>query len=406
MRATKATIRAVNRLTARWADALDGQTVYTAAGVWPLLAFLADGAAGAARAELEEALAVPADEAGSAARELLAGMAAIHGLDTAVGLWTSRTVELREAWEAGLPVEAHGVLTGDPEADRAALDGWAAERTGGLVERMPVVLEPRTVLVLATALALRTDWEAPFTGTVGLWPGGEDRAGLTRTESGLDSLAVARTRTGGAVTRVTVRGTNGIDVHLLLGDAEMTPGQVLTAGVDILTGEVAAVPGSGLPLGDPGPGLRLESVRTVQPEPPSLVLDTVEFTLDVDHDLLSHPEVFGLTTAADGAPGHFPGISAAPLALRSARQTATSTFSAEGFRAAAVTAMEAVWLSWEERPEPQHETVTARATFDRPFGFLTVHRDTHLALAAGWVSEPKPFREDAYDWPGEDPVAD
>lgn len=50
------TVDAVNRLTARWADAATGGTVFSAAGVWPLLAFLADGAWGAARAELADAV--------------------------------------------------------------------------------------------------------------------------------------------------------------------------------------------------------------------------------------------------------------------------------------------------------------------------------------------------------------
>ncbi|MFD5410259.1 proteinase inhibitor I4 serpin, partial [Streptomyces nojiriensis] len=45
------TVRAVNRLTARWAAAAhtpDGNTgtVFTAAGLWPLLALLAGGSGG------------------------------------------------------------------------------------------------------------------------------------------------------------------------------------------------------------------------------------------------------------------------------------------------------------------------------------------------------------------------
>ncbi|MBX4175927.1 hypothetical protein K3A88_13435, partial [Streptomyces geysiriensis] len=49
MRVAHATVQAVNGLTARWAAAADGGTVFSAVGVWPLLALLADGAAGAAR---------------------------------------------------------------------------------------------------------------------------------------------------------------------------------------------------------------------------------------------------------------------------------------------------------------------------------------------------------------------
>ncbi|MEU5317193.1 serpin family protein [Streptomyces sp. NPDC021056] len=385
MAVTNATIRAVNDLTARWAEASEGGTVFSAAGVWPLLAFLADGAGGTARGELAEAVGMPAEEAAGAARELLAALGRMRGLDSALGLWTRRFVELREEWEAGLPAEAHGVLTGDPDADQEALDAWAAKRTGGAIGRMPVTPGPDSSLVLATALTLRTDWEVPFQGDLVPWCG-QDRSGLSRTDADLDGVAVARTAVG-AVTEARVRGTDGVDVHLLLGDEELTPGQVLGTGVDILTGAVPAVRGSRLPLGAVGPGLRIETVRTKSPEPPSLTLSTVEFTLDADHDLLAHPGLFGLATASDRAPGHFPGISPAPLALAKGRQSATATFGAEGFRAAAVTAYVMDWMSWE--PEP-YESRRAHAGFDRPFGFLAVHRDTRLVLAAGWVTDPKP----------------
>lgn len=389
-------VEAVNGLTARWAGAVSDRvvsdgTVYSAAGVWPLLAFLSDGAAGAARSELGEALGLPASRAAGAARELLDGLAAVRGLDYALGLWTWRTVELRNDWAAGLPAGTHGVLTGDEGTDRRTLDAWAAKHTGGQIDRMPVTLQPNTALVLATALALRTDWEVPFKGDLVLWRG-DDRAGLTRTTPDLDSVAVARTPSG-AVTVATVRGTDGLDVLLLLGDEELGPGEVIGAGVEVLAGTRTAVPGSRLPLGQACPGLLIQKLPCPHPEPPSLLLDTIQFALAAEHDLAARPELFGLATAADGAPGHFPGISAAPLGRISGQQSATASFGAEGFRAAAVTAFEILWMELPER-EPQYETLRVHATFDRPFGFLAVHRDTRLVLAAGWVTDPEPFRED------------
>jgi serine protease inhibitor len=392
MRSTDTAVRAANRLTARWASGVSAGTVFSAAGVWPLLALLADGAAGEAREELEEALGLSADQAGAAAREFVATLAGIDGLSSALGLWTARFVELREEWAAGLPAGAHGVLTGDAAADGRALDAWAAGRTGGAIERVWVETSPDTSLVVASALVLVVDWEEPFKGDLIPW-GDCDRAGLTRTRPGLDAVSVARTPSG-AVTVATVRGTNGIDVLLLLGDEGMLPGEVLGMGTGVASGELTAVPGSELPCGKAGPGLRLEKLRTATPEPPAVTLSTVEFTLTSDHDLLADAELFGLATAADGRPGHFPGISAVPLGLSSGRQSATATFSAEGFRAAAVTLMEMMWLGWEDRPEPTYETTRAHAVFDRPFGFLTVHRESGLVLAAGWVSDPTRFPED------------
>lgn len=107
MAITGATTRAVNGLAVRWAEAWEersaGGTVFSPVGVWPLLALLADGAQGAARAELAEAMGVPAEECAAAARELLRALTTVRGLESALGLWTARTVELREPWAAGLP---------------------------------------------------------------------------------------------------------------------------------------------------------------------------------------------------------------------------------------------------------------------------------------------------------------
>ncbi|MFF6877682.1 serpin family protein [Streptomyces sp. NPDC012474] len=394
MRSTDTAVRAANRLTARWASEVRAGTVFSAAGVWPLLALLADGAAGAAREELEEALGLPAGQAGAAAREFLAMLTGIDGLSSAAGLWTARFVALREEWAAGLPVGAHGVLTGDAAADGRELDAWAAERTGGVIERVRVELVPETSLVMASALVLGADWEVPFEGHFGGWHGRHDRAGLVREVPDLDGVAVARTAAG-AVTRVVVRGVTGVDVHLLLGTERMRPGEVLGAGTGLLSGALDAVPGSRLPEGGPGPGLHVVKRRTHTPEPPSLSLFTVEFTLRTEHDLLASRDLFGLTTAARDSPGAvpFPGVSRTPLVLERARQTMTATFSAEGFRAAAVTAFAAIYRGRSSQ-EPPYETTRAMACFDRPFGFLTVHRESGLVLAAGWVTDPTPFTQD------------
>ncbi|CCK27693.1 proteinase inhibitor I4 serpin [Streptomyces davaonensis JCM 4913] len=394
MQGTNAAIRAVNGLTGRWAGAVEGSTVFSAVGVWPLLALLADGAADLTREELAEALGAPADRAAEAARELLGFLEAVDGLDSALGLWMRATLQPRPEWVAGLPPGAHGVLGGDLGADRKTLDAWAAERTGGLVEAMPVELTPLTELVLASALVLRTTWEEPFEGGYAYWLGAFGRAGLSRTTEGLEGLAVARTPSG-KVTRVVVRGDNGLDVHLLLGEEEMAPGQVLGAGLDCLSGALAPTAGGRLKQGAAGPGLHVSERRGARPVSSQLTLDTVEFALNARHDLLARPELFGLSCADDPAWGGFPGISAEPLGVGSAGQSVTARFSAEGFRAAAVTAVGMAWLGAPGDGLPYTAT-TAYVRIDRPFGFLAVHRETRLALVAGWVTDPRPGDEDEF----------
>lgn len=404
MAVTKATIRAVNDLTARWAGASEAGTVFSAAGVWPLLAFLADGAGGAARDELADAVGLAADESAAAARELLGAMGRMRGLDSALGLWTKRTLELRERWEAGLPVEAHGVLTGDVAVDKGALDAWAVKRTGGLIEEMPAVLTEDTEMVLASALALRTEWlsqfwEWPLWPQAGPW---QDRqlVGLSRSSELLDRIGVADTPDG-HVTELKVLGDNAVDVHLLLGEERMTPGQVLGAGVDLLARRRAVVPGDRLPYGEVGPGLRVERVRSATPRPPVLDVTTVAFGMSAKHNLLELHRLFGLTTAATPTDrGHFPGICDSPMVIEAARQSAMAEFTALGFRAAAVTAISAIGAGI---PQLRWVTTRVRATFDRPFGFLAVHRHSRLVLASGWVTDPTEYPENpGYDEDDED----
>ncbi|WP_328929251.1 serpin family protein [Streptomyces sp. NBC_00190] len=388
------TVRAVNRLAKRWAaqaPVKDAGTVFTAAGVWPLLALLADGSAGPARAELAEALGIPAQAAAEAARELLAGLGGVRGLQAATGLWTKDELPLKEDWSAKLPAGTRGRLTGDEDTDREALDRWARDRTDGLIDRMPVALpegDEEAKLILASALALRLRWEHPFrelNGQAGQGPwAGRNVPWLSRTTPSLDDVRVAR-GTAGAVTVLEVAGTDDVDVHLLLGEPAAPADQVLETGIAAVTGTAPPVTGSSLPEGDPGPGLTVRTVDSYAPQP-QLRVDTVAFSLHAEHDLLEHAPLFGLETAADADHGHFPGISPVPLAIGAARQSVLARFHAAGFEAAAVTAVRAGFGG--AAPRAKYRARRAEVRFDRPFGFLAVHRTSRLVLAAGWVAEP------------------
>ncbi|MFB7181569.1 serpin family protein [Streptomyces sp. NPDC056257] len=391
------TVRAVNRLTTRWAAAAqapagDENTVFTAAGLWPLLALLADGSGGPARAELAQALGIPAEAAGQAARELLAALAGVRGLRTATGLWTDAGLPLEEDWAAKLPAGARGTLTGDPDADAKVLDAWASDRTDGLIERMPVVLEESTLMVLASALALRLRWIQPFDEWpgephTGPWAGRRVRM-LHRSTSLLDRVRVAHGPSG-AATLLEVVGAAGVDVHLVLGEPEAPAADTLTTGIAAVTKALPATGASLLPDGRPGPGLAVGTVAAHSPEP-RLDIQTVAFEVRSEHDLLDHARLFGLETATDTDRGHFPGVSSRPLAVTSARQSALARFDAEGFEAAAVTAL-GMAAGCAAPARPRYRARRAEVHFDRPFGFLAVHRTSRLVLAAGWVAEPDPL---------------
>ncbi|MFZ3474474.1 serpin family protein [Streptomyces sp. 4.24] len=389
------TVRAVNSLTTRWAGHAtpDGTgTVFTAVGVWPLLALLADGAEGPARTELEQALGISADTAADAARELLAALDGVRGLRAATGLWTRRDLSLEDRWSAGLPAGTRSALTGDEDDDRKALDAWAADRTDGLIEKMPVDLDEDTRFVLASALALRLRWVRPFTPwrtrvEEGPWAE-RPLQGLFRSTSLLDRVRVAQAPTG-PVTVLEVVGDGGVDVHLVLGEPQAPPGETLRAGLAAVTRTIPSTGASLLPEGNPGPGLHIEQVPSADRRH-RLNIETVAFEVQAEHDLLDHPRLFGLESAADSRRGHFPGISADPLAVGSARQSAVARFHAEGFEAAAVTALGAVGGA---APRLKYRVRRAEVAFHRPFGFLAVHRTSRLVLAAGWVAEPLAHEE-------------
>jgi len=385
MRITRTTsLEAINQFSARWAaiTPASGPTVFSAACAWPLLGLLAAAASGSVRAELQTALGVPAEAAHDLAVEVLTGLPTLPGVSAALGLWSRRDLPLRPQWTVSLPPGVAEQLSGDPEMDKTRLDGWASDHTAGLIPAMPVQVRPSTVLVLATALALRTRWVHRFTDVPLTLPGGPwarlgTVAGLRRSTRNLDDVTVQDTPAG-PITRLRLEGDNGLDVHLVLGSADRPAAEILAAGMS----QADQVKGSQLPLGANAPGLIV--VETIgRDSDPELAVQTVRFTVRAEHDLLSSP-LFGLLSASQEG-DNFPGISPDPLYVSDARQGAMATFSSEGFEAAAVTAVAMTRAAFSEPDKPRK---TIRVTIDRPFGFYATHRETGLVLVAGWITEP------------------
>ncbi|KXK58319.1 hypothetical protein AWW66_30455 [Micromonospora rosaria] len=366
---------AANTLTARWAATLDGRsTVLSGAGVHPLLALLAPHAAGATR---EELLSVVGDPGAGV------DLTGSPGATLAVSAWTAAGLPLTERWLAAVPEPVRQRLTGDPAADQRALDGWAAARTDGVIPRVPVRVTRADLLVLVSALLVRTTWAQPFTErrftpAADPWRG-HDLPGLYQSTGDVGRLRVVST-SAGPVTLLTVPGTDDVDVLLVLGTPQRPAREVLPAAIGARAG------GTALPV-TAGPGVSTRTVLSPSPAP-ELHVWTVPFDVDAEHDLLAHADLFGLRAATDPRTGHFPGISPLPLAVSQARQSATATFTATGFTAAAVTALSMRFGSAPPRATAPKEIVHLEIT--PPFGFLAVHRPTGLVLFAGWVTEPAP----------------
>lgn len=260
-------VRGSNALTSRWAATLPaaGSTVFSGAGVWPLLALLAAAADGQGRAELEAAIGVPADGAELAAREVLDALHGSSAVHAAIGIWARADVAFSEWWTRSVPPGVRGELTGDTPTDQPALDAWAARETAGLIERMPIEVDAETLMVLATALMVRTTWRAafedgPYSVPAGPWAS-RVIAALSRRTADLQPLAVAATPSG-LITTLAVEGTEDVDVHVVLGEDGQPPGSVLSAGIDAIDGRFPGRRGAEL-LADPsGPGLEHRGVRS------------------------------------------------------------------------------------------------------------------------------------------------
>ncbi len=392
-----AAVRAANRLTALWAGTWaettnSGGTVLSGVGAWPLLAALAEAADGAARAELAEAVGVPAENGLDAAHDLLRVLGESPAVRCALGLWTAASLPVKEPWASALPDAVHGVLDKDPKRSQAALDAWVEKETEGLLRRMPVTINANTLLVLASALTVRTRWDSRFTSVPTVPAGGP---WARRRLSGLGrAIAVSDVRivTGfddGPATMVTVRGNDEIDVALVLAEPAARAGKVLAGAVACIDAPDGRTEAVDLEQDHPGPGLTVTEIPAQAPDP-TASLNTVAFTVHAHHDLLEQADMFGLRTAAQADRGHFPGISDVPLYVQAAAQDAMATFSAEGFVAAAVTAISMARSAAMYR-EPAGTAKHLTATFDRPFGFLAVHRPSRLVLACGWVTDPDEY---------------
>ena len=386
-------VEAVNRMTEQWIrGCADESSVFCAPSTWPLIALLADAADGQGRKELEHAAGLSAADCRAGALEILGRLREMTAVRTALGIWAREQCPLDPAWASGLPHGAIGRLTGERAVDRATLNRWAHEHTGGLIDKMPVEVDEETLLVLAAAMSVRTRWVKPFTDSghpflpeAGAW---QDQRyyTLSRVSRILDRVSVATTDHG-EITCLEVLGGDGITVHLVIGEQTRSAREVLQGG--LIARARRGRRGGDLRVGETAPGLVVQRVPDDEPND-RLLIQVPRFRVDGDYDLLEHPEVFGLDTVTDTSRGHFPALGPQPLAISQARQSAMAMFTAKGFEAAAVTAM--AFVVGGAPPVPPRRVRQIRVALDRPFGFFASHRASGLILAAGWVAEPEPYQ--------------
>ncbi|MEV5968183.1 serpin family protein [Kribbella sp. NPDC051952] len=373
-------VRAVNDLTTRWARELPaGNTVVSGLGLWPLLAILATAADEPGRAELAAAAGLPAEQGSVQAQALVAAIEGSADLHAALGVWVNENLKLAESFDSVMPAPLVGMLTGRSEVDKPKLDAWAAEHTNDLIRELPIQITPDVMLVLASALSLRTTWVQPFTEQIrrvheGPWAGSWHW--LDRVDDDLDAV-----RRYGDLTVTTVRGDADVDVLLGLGSGEQA--DVLAGLLDAAARPTEGVPGSRLlEEKQSAPGVKIAKTTAAWPD---VKVALPSFKVEAEHDLLALRELFGLGAVSSnpGERGHFSAISPTPLAVGEAKQKVLARFFATGFEAAAVTAMAMTRAAMVTRQSPRLEV-----TLDRPFAFAAVLRESRLPIVAGWVATP------------------
>ncbi len=374
------TVRAANLLTREWLGELnaDANGIISGVGAWLVLTSLLAASTGKAQAELEAAASIARSEAASSVRSQLERLDLLNGVSSAVGLWVRQDVPIDPDYTAAMER-----LTVDSlPVDSRDLDNWVSNRTSGLIDKFPGAIDDDTLMVLASALAIESDWVTPFSVGLGKWRGEGEWIGWLRQICHDRDSASLLTSDSLTIGRVICPTLAGFEVHLVSGSPTDAPNRVLDLAIDALGGTVAEVTGSELRAGQSGGCLAIEEMDGFEPEP-RLVISLPAFEIEASHDLLARPELFGLTSAVNRTTGHFPGLSSHPLAVGSATQSASAGFSATGFRAS-VTTM-ATMVAGGRPPRTAH---TVLANFDRPFGFLAVDPTSRLVLIAGWVAQP------------------
>ncbi|MBM7438702.1 serpin family protein [Streptomyces sp. HB132] len=358
MTADKALEAAVQRLGARWTRELarpgGSSFVCSPAGLWLALTAVAAGARTETAAELRALLGVAGHEAAAVVTEAARDWGRTEALNAATRVWNS--VPLHEEYERSLPDVGFGPV------DVAEADAWVRERTGGLIERLPLSLGGDVALALVNVLALEAFWQVPFD--------------------------TARTRD------VPFTDAAGTTVPVGTMHAPVRPRDVWTvSGAYVVELRCRAEPGGPPParvrfvLGEPGGGAAQVLPLAWAPEEErdpldaeAVTLSLPRFTLRTKIRITDQLPALGVRRATDPAAADFSGLSPVRLHISEAVQEAVVRIGEKGVEAAAVT----VVATRAAAPRPR---AVRHIAFDRPFGVVVLDGASDVPLFAGWQAD-------------------
>ncbi|HEX9230778.1 MAG TPA: serpin family protein [Jatrophihabitantaceae bacterium] len=377
--------RSVARYAATFHAAVgDGHHVASPLGAWLLLALAAPAATGQLRERLADLLGADIEDARDAAAALLAEP---HpAVSSAAATWlrdASASTDAMGRWLAGLPAQ---VEVGDMPT-QAQADAWASEHTSGLIDAFPLTITPRTVLILASALATRVSWEVPFdlapSVELGVRSAWSQRLTQALRSPQTHDAFIATTQTVGDVAVHTATSTDGLAVTSVIASADAEPAAVLAAAHEIALGSVRTRSLFDLPLGD-SPLWTVVEGRSDRGNEERHTAVLPAWSAQSTHELTA-PE-FGFAAAAGMLiallpPGDY---------QFEARQSAVARYSRTGFEAAAVTA---IGIRATAMLEPRGVRRTAILRFGHPYAVVAVAQGGGpwhgVPVFSAWVTDPE-----------------
>ncbi|MEV0777613.1 serpin family protein [Streptomyces sp. NPDC050428] len=342
---------------------VDGDFVYSPAGLWLALGAVTAGARRETADELEALLGLGGGAEGGggsgggvagAVTDSARALARTEQLGVATRVWSR--IPVYRAYREALPDIGFGHM------DPAEIDAWVREATGGLIEKLPVEIDGGTLLALVNVLALKARWQIPFEARATADLPFTDAAGSVR------HVPTMR-RQLRAASGWTVDGAQVVELRCEGGESAVRVRFVLGA--------------EGARAADVLPAAWAPESRRARIDTEMIGLELPRLELRTTTEITPQLAALGVTYATSDA-ADFSGLSPERLKIQRVVQEAVVKVAELGVEAAAVTVivMRAAGMARPPR--------VVRIAFDRPFGVVVLDGTGEVPLFTAWqASAPR-----------------
>lgn len=293
------------------------------------------------------------------------------------------------AWRDSLPdiIESGDIPTNE-EANR-----WVSDKTGGLINKLPIPIEESTYLILLSAIATHTKWRAPFREVPNndILNGDFKDASKVLISDSSHQVYIEDTEFGMVGVHV-AHGTNGLDVYSVIADPKVDYLDVLQVAHEIA--EEDRDGNQGVPLHqlevDASGLYTVEHIKSAYGDQrvaylPSWKTETSLKNLQRRPELGFTP-VMNAISKASGIDPEGVNITETDIVVQ---QDIVAEYTASGFDAAAVTQM-SMRIGAVSVPV-LNDALKLSIPFDHPYAVVAVVRDnsawTGTPIFSSWVKE-------------------